>query len=521
MRLLHSTTLKLEEFSSSEIPDYAILSHTWEKDEVSFQDIQGHMVEERGGYAKIKNCGLQADHDGYKYFWIDTCCIDKSSSAELSESINSMYRWYRNAKVCYAYLADVPADTNPWSENSAFVKSRWFTRGWTLQELIAPSRIVFYGKDWCTIGTKSSLRGKLSAITGVDTEVLAGQDPGTISIARRMSWAAERKTTIVEDIAYSLIGIFDVNMPMLYGEGERAFFRLQEEIMKNSDDHSLFAWRASPDQCLRFRGLLAESPSEFAGSRDFIPFRVSNISVPYSMTNKGLRVELGIVSRADTSLDKAFLECRVVGNSGANKVTNHVCIYLERLSLEGDQFARLLPHHLDTTQKLPTSGAKRQIVYVRQKILIPSTMEYDQYFRFHISENELRRCGYYISEIYTPHEWNPKENLLSLPSIPGGAAGALRFKNDVGNNIVLRLGLNPYSGPWYELSTKPREPLEKIHRSTPQASFFTDARPFKIDDGRQIYLAGKPGQISSGPSEPSQIPVFRVIARDWIYVEKF
>src|SRR6266487_1057988 len=141
MRLLHSITLKLEDFPDNELPDYAILSHTWETEEVSFQHMQGYDAEKIAGYRKIKLCCDQAVRDGFEYVWVDTCCIDKQSSAELSEAINSMYQWYQKAEICYAYLADVPADTNLQSEHSAFAKSRWFTRGWTLQELIAPSRL--------------------------------------------------------------------------------------------------------------------------------------------------------------------------------------------------------------------------------------------------------------------------------------------------------------------------------------------------------------------------------------------
>src|SRR5271155_2971591 len=138
MRLLNSKTLKLEEFPESEIPKYAILSHTWGKDEISFQDMQTGSAGKKAGYTKIKFSSAQALDDGLDYFWVDTCCIDKSSSAELSEAINSMYRWYQNAQICYAYLADVIVAEKPRGRGSAFERSRWFTRGWTLQELIAP-----------------------------------------------------------------------------------------------------------------------------------------------------------------------------------------------------------------------------------------------------------------------------------------------------------------------------------------------------------------------------------------------
>src|SRR5438045_93423 len=147
MRLINSTTHELEEFSG-DIPEYAILSHTWEKKELSFQDIQGRNAKQMVEFAKVEACCSLAKLDGFDYVWIDTCCIDKTSSSELSEAINSMYQWYKGAQVCYAYLADVPSGEDLHSTDSSFAKSRWFTRGWTLQELIAPSSLVFYGKGW-------------------------------------------------------------------------------------------------------------------------------------------------------------------------------------------------------------------------------------------------------------------------------------------------------------------------------------------------------------------------------------
>ena len=145
---------------------------------------------------------------------VDTCCIDKSSSAELTESINSMYRWYQEAAICYAYLFDVQS-----GDMSSLSRSAWLTRGWTLQELIAPARVEFYSSTWDNLRTKASLKKEISAVTGIDVEVLEGADPDRFSVTKRMSWASKRTTTRVEDRAYSLLGLFGVNMPMLYGEG--------------------------------------------------------------------------------------------------------------------------------------------------------------------------------------------------------------------------------------------------------------------------------------------------------------
>ncbi|KAH7364549.1 hypothetical protein BKA65DRAFT_371585, partial [Rhexocercosporidium sp. MPI-PUGE-AT-0058] len=175
----------------------------------------------------------QALSDGWEWVWIDSCCIDKTSSAELSEAINSMFRWYREAQVCYAYLSDVPGGSD-WEtrqqSNSAFRKSQWFTRGWTLQELLAPEMVVFFDADWEDIGTKNSMQALLSSITGIDNF----KDYALACIAKKMSWASNRETTREEDKAYCLMGLFAVNMPPLYGEGMAAFYRLQIEILKTT-----------------------------------------------------------------------------------------------------------------------------------------------------------------------------------------------------------------------------------------------------------------------------------------------
>jgi hypothetical protein len=374
MRLIRTDTFKLEEYFDVNVPDYAILSHTWGQEEVSFRDMQDGKAREKAGYSKIEYAIDQAAADGHKYVWIDTCCIDKASSAELSEAINSMYQWYKSAKICYAYLADVswyhiPATHAPSSwytqPDSAFARSRWFTRGWTLQELIAPSDVIFYDKDWNFLGTKLDLVTAISIITGVDVSVLDGSiSPLALGIARRMSWAAERQTTRLEDIAYCLMGLFDVSMPLLYGEGKKAFTRLQEEILKDSDDHSLFAWRAGASYNEENRGILAESPAEFAGSRDIIPFRDWRYSAPYSMTNKGLSIRLSLEECVETVANKkiyiAGLNCRF----GENQ-TNRVGIYV--MCLEGDQYAKIRPGIIVTTKK---SMYDPEAIFIRKKLVM-------------------------------------------------------------------------------------------------------------------------------------------------------
>lgn len=231
--------------------------------------MMSHVAQQREGFVKVQHFCKRCALDGLPFAWMDTCCIDKSSSAELSEAINSMYKWYQNAARCYAYIHDYDIDT----EHSKLSKSLWFKRGWTLQELIAPSDVHFYDRTWLFIGTKQSFSSDLAATTKIPQDVLLGQDIRDYSVAQRMSWAAERKTTRVEDQAYSLMGLFSVNMPMLYGEGDKAFIRLQEEIMRYSSDHSIFAWpgiisvfeRAELYDVAyrRMEGLLAKSPEAF------------------------------------------------------------------------------------------------------------------------------------------------------------------------------------------------------------------------------------------------------------------
>jgi hypothetical protein len=225
------------------IPPYAILSHTWGADgeEVTFKDMMEGTGKSKAGYDKIRFCGEQARRDGIQYFWVDTCCIEKSSSAELQEAINSMFRWYRNAANCYVYLADVSTagfDANdkssqPW--DLAFRKSRWFTRGWTLQELIAPATVEFFSKEGDPLGTRKYLERQIHDVTGIPVKALRGNPLSNFSIHERMMWAEKRETTREEDKAYSLLGIFDVHMPLIYGEArDKAFKRLQEEIDKAS-----------------------------------------------------------------------------------------------------------------------------------------------------------------------------------------------------------------------------------------------------------------------------------------------
>jgi len=241
MRLLKRTatggfTLTEDIVGEKNIPRYAILSHTWkEKEEVSFKEMMDGTGTRKEGYKKIKFCGDQAKRDGIQHFWVDTCCIDKSNSTELSEAINCMFRWYRNAAKCYVYLSDVSKTSFNSNDKSMFRKSRWWTRGWTLQELLAPKSVEFFSEEGELLGDRELLEQEIHAITGIAIEALQGGDLGTFDVEERFSWAENRQTTKEEDKVYSLLGLFGVYMVPIYGEGSaHAFKRLHSEIAKPS-----------------------------------------------------------------------------------------------------------------------------------------------------------------------------------------------------------------------------------------------------------------------------------------------
>lgn len=307
MWLLDAHTLKLKNFLSCNVSaeyPYAILSHTWGDEEVSFQDIKDlNFASTKKGFWKIQKTCSQAVKDELDYAWVDTCCIDKTSSSELQEAINSMFEWYARSSKCYAYLADVGFIP------SELQKSRWFSRGWTLPELIAPSEVDFYNYEWRIIACRSERSSDIARRTGIDQAMLIEGpiyefdpefDPmaeiddnarardtflksghrwlGRYSIARRMSWASERETTRIEDRAYSLFGIFGVSMPLLYGEGNRSFVRLQEVIFRTTSDLSLLAWERSilPNPAKGrdddLNSLFASSPRAFHTCGNLISF---------------------------------------------------------------------------------------------------------------------------------------------------------------------------------------------------------------------------------------------------------
>ncbi|KAI0110596.1 HET-domain-containing protein [Hypoxylon sp. NC0597] len=307
MRLIDVNTLELKEFFGRHIPRYAILSHTWNGDkEVTFQEWERHTdnaIRCKEGYAKIVGACRRAQADGLQYLWCDTNCIDKRSSAELSEAINSMFAWYHDSDVCYAYLADVRGETD------TCAKSRWFTRGWTLQELLAPSKVIFFDHYWTVLGERGEMASMISDITRIHIGPL--KDRSTIynySVAQRMSWAANRQTTREEDISYCLLGLFDINMPLLYGEGPKAFYRLQREIIKVSDDQSVLAWDLLDSDRHPWTGALAVSPAEFRFCGSIVTNHETQRSA-YSITNLGLSMRLAVITTFAQGIVLVGLNC--------------------------------------------------------------------------------------------------------------------------------------------------------------------------------------------------------------------
>ncbi|KAK0648804.1 heterokaryon incompatibility protein-domain-containing protein, partial [Cercophora newfieldiana] len=299
MRLIDTETLALSEFFGDSIPKYAILSHTWGAEEVTFQDWDDlGKASRKKGFAKIEGACAKARSHGLSWVWVDTNCIDKTSSAELTEAINSMFQWYARSEVCYAYLSDVRSADAP---SGGIRESRWFKRGWTLQELLAPERMTFYAADWSTLGSRNgSLLSIISDTTGIGKKYLLRHGrvtPQDAPVARKMSWLAGRTTTRVEDIAYCMLGLFDINMPLLYGEGIKAFTRLQHEIIKVSNDHTIFCWSWNKDVPENWTSILAHSPSQFLGCGRVVEIsghRPSDEISIYSMTNAGLSIQLPV-----------------------------------------------------------------------------------------------------------------------------------------------------------------------------------------------------------------------------------
>ena len=425
MRLLNVRSRRLEEFFDKPVPDYAILSHTWGEHEIVYQDFQQsdhllrllrevqvlslsptqssqkpalsqsrlrnettldslkpHSTPSR--YVKIDGCCAQAIKDGCRYVWIDTICIDKSSSAELSEAINSMYKWYANGLVCYVYLSDVRSTFDPQDElgSADFRKSRWFTRGWTLQELLAPSQLVFFTSSWSEIAMvdkdpwswsagdrpHDSMLSLLTTITKIPRVYLSfGKRLQDAPVCQRMAWSAHRQTTRPEDEAYCLLGLFDINMPLLYGEGRKAFMRLQQQLMQVAADDTLFCWGrdafAEPDSYpdVEWSGLLAKSPSWFSGLQSTsLKLELRQQPSHYMLTNRGVLLTLPRTTYGDTPFDSEMLVIPLNVKTASGK-----CLALPLRLDEQGSFQRLSVRTPFEISRLRFRGLKSQVTYIQ------------------------------------------------------------------------------------------------------------------------------------------------------------
>ncbi|KAM0718092.1 hypothetical protein Q7P37_006424 [Cladosporium fusiforme] len=305
MRVLDTTSLDFEDFPGRPSEPYVVLSHRWGTEEVTFKEYRKNhkQILHRAGYRKIVEFCQVARARGFRLAWLDTCCIDKRSSAELSEAINSMYDWYKHSAECYVWLEDYAGSSKRLGECG------WFGRGWTLQELLAPSRVIVFTANWEVVGHKifslgsqacicheeewhgspnpnaigSHIAPELSVATGIPQEYLTTKPYYQASIALRMSWASGRRCSRPEDRAYSLLGLFDVNLPLLYGEGYKSFEHLQDEIMRKSDDTSIL--------CHDGFGILANGPSNFSGSGGVTTGHMLSPE-PHAVTNRGIKIHV-------------------------------------------------------------------------------------------------------------------------------------------------------------------------------------------------------------------------------------
>jgi hypothetical protein len=363
-----------------------------------------------------------------------------------------MFSWYSKAQVCYTYLNDVdlPGSKEPALSDEFFEilsQSQWWQRGWTLQELIAPLRVQFFSRDWTHFGDKVSLGPAITIITGIDQAILEGQDIRRVSIARRMFWASQRITTKPEDLAYCLLGIFAVNMPLLYGEGDQAFIRLQEEIMKMSDDQSIFAWedQCSDDDAALFeshgtilRSPLARSPAEFSNARDIVPYRQQQASHPYAMTNYGLRMKVPLHrlsnSSGQTPVYLAELTCHYEGDFSGS-----LGIYIR--PIKSDQYARdhgrRGPVVVNPATHYPPTF---ETIFLRKDALLPSSEDFDRHHgilvRLHSPEH-----GFEVAYAFPHDRWMKIRGRAAIILDPGRySVVAFRRKDGIQFSIIMSHG---------------------------------------------------------------------------------
>ncbi|TFA97529.1 hypothetical protein CCMA1212_010730 [Trichoderma ghanense] len=383
--------------------------------ELTFRRVEnGEIDKQYLGSIKLTGCCQQAQKDGLGYAWIDTCCIDKTNLVELSEAINSMYRWYSRASVCYAYLSDVPDDDDPPRLGSKFRSSRWFQRGWTLQELLAPKHLRFYNSEWRSIGTKGTICAVIKNITRVPQQFLLGiTSLHGASVAQRMSWAAQRQTKRAEDIAYCLLGIFNVTMPMIYGEGgEQAFFRLQEQIMKTTRDDSILAWGLSDE---------ISKPSMNENSQIVARNHTSSPLHSLDVFGGSVRVHMPLLTTAGGKT-YGLLSC----GPGSNR-EQVVGIPLARInSGASNEYIRPMgcPSVLQPTT---AAGSPPELVHIKRACQRDASATTNQ--QYWLYEADLfARVNLALVDVEPPSCWDEQMNLIS----------AVRSNDDAADRILLR-----------------------------------------------------------------------------------
>lgn len=416
MRLLNVDTFQFAEFFYQTPPPYAILSHTWgdDSEEVSYSNVlAGRLESPETRPAKVSGCCDQARKDGYEYVWIDTCCIDKTNSVELHEAINSMFKWYRDAAICYVYLADVPPGDEIHNPNSRFHTSRWFKRGWTLQELLAPLHLRFYDADWQFLSTKGELCEVIEDITGIPSPYLLGiHELHHASIAQRLSWAASRVTKREEDIAYCLLGIFDIVMLMIYGEGHNAFRRLQEEIIrKHTSDDSILAWGLYPNTPPRFSSALAIHPSQFALSGQIVS-RPGPGTDSLDVHTGPIRLNLRILPQPGPDEMLGALRC-----GPENDPQISVCLPLTRPSGDEDGEYSRISERCAVLEKMADSHVAIPCRIRVDSKPTQSTAPAKAHF-FHIQRSPSAR-DLEIVDVQPPKRWHKERSLIEAPA-PNG-----------------------------------------------------------------------------------------------------
>ncbi|RYO95181.1 hypothetical protein DL764_007729 [Monosporascus ibericus] len=442
MRLINVKSFKLEEFLDYKTPPYAILSHTWGDDceELTFRDVEeGKFDKLSVGWVKFRGSCRQAEKDGLGYVWIDTCCIDKTNLVELSEAINSMFRWYRRASLCYAYLSDVPGEDDPRKHESKFRTSRWFGRGWTLQELLAPKDVRFYNSAWGYLGNKGSMRAVIGKITGVPRQFLLGiTELHSASVAQRMSWAAGRDTKRKEDLAYCLLGIFGVTMPMIYGEGgDQAFFRLQEQIMKTTRDDSILAWGLSVDESpisdpgqVTAGRILAAAPSDFANSGQIVSRELSTMSLnSLDLSGGSLRMHLSLLTTS-AGQTIGLLNC-----GPGRDIQQVIGIPLAKVASGSDQYFRPKGCHA-VLRSIIAPSASPKLIHIRNDGLSKKSADaYRQYWLY--DDEEFAEVNLDLVDVAPRSCWDQERAVIisTIASSNGASHQTLaRFRHNEGGS---------------------------------------------------------------------------------------